>query len=361
MKNLYKPAISGLLKITSVFLLCFPFVGNAQESMRANLYITNSNTETLMDGNLTDYNNIYSNAVDMNDAWKMINPGINFGILREGYNLVVERRSIIGNKDTTLFKMWNMPQNHYRIKLILKKLDHPGLKCMLKDNYLHTDTQVGLNDTTNYDFVIDASTSSADQMRFQLIYGPSTPVNENVIFTGMQARRTDAGVTVDWSVTNEVSVASYTVETSSDGISFHNIENVIPGIGSVSKTYHYNDTRGTICESYYRIKVINSNGSLQYSAIAKVPPLVNGTSIHVYPNPVVNKTMQLQFNGQKTGLYHFLLINSGSVKQQLSSKQINSGESIQTLDLPKNLAPGIYKLIIVSPDKNRNTLTISVL
>ncbi len=361
MKKLYELVLTCFIIFFSGFLFCFPISTKAQEFMRANLYIVDANTITLMDGNRTDYNNNYSNAVDINDAWKMTNPGVNFGILRDGYNLVVERRSIIVNTDTTFFKMWNLIPNHYRLKLILNKLGHPGLQCILRDNYLLSDTRISLDDTTNYDFTIDANISSANQLRFQLIYGPSIPVNENVIFTAMEAKRTDAGILVDWSVTNEVSVASYTVETSLDGFFFSNIENVIPGIGSASKSYQFNDTRAAECENYYRIKVIKLNGSIQYSIIAKVPPLVKGSRIFVYPNPVVNKTIQLHFNNYRAGMYQIILINSSSVKQQLTSKYIISGESIHTLDLPNGLVPGIYQLIISDQNKNVKTITISVL
>jgi hypothetical protein len=73
-----------------------------------NLFIVYNNGATLMDVNMTNYNNQYSNAVDGNDIWKMSNFGENFGIIRSSANLVFERRSLIAVNDTTYFRMWNM-------------------------------------------------------------------------------------------------------------------------------------------------------------------------------------------------------------------------------------------------------------
>ena len=94
MKTFYNPAVYCCSKIILFLFLLLPIQLSAQESMRANLYIVDVNGLTLVDGNLTNYNNIYSNNVDIYDGWKMANPGINFGILRSGFNLSVERRSI---------------------------------------------------------------------------------------------------------------------------------------------------------------------------------------------------------------------------------------------------------------------------
>ena len=157
MKNLYALTAIRCSKIISILLLFFSFSSNAQELMRANIFMVDASGVTLMDGNLTNYDNIYSNAVDIDDAWKMTNPGVNFGILRDGYNLVVERRSIIDGSDTTFFRMWNMPQHNYRIKFMLKNLDHPGLTAVLKDKFLNTQTNIKLNDTTYYDFTINTN------------------------------------------------------------------------------------------------------------------------------------------------------------------------------------------------------------
>jgi len=349
MKNCYTPAINYCLKIFTAILLFFPAAAIAQESMRVNLYVVDATGEILVDGNLTNYNTTYSNAVDINDAWKITNPGINFGILRDGYDLVVERRNVIKKADSTFFKMWNMSQHNYRIKFMLKNLDHPGLTAVLKDNYLNRELPVGLNDTTSIDFTVNADVASIDQKRFMLIFRKPPPPPVDIKFTAVDAERNGKNVMLEWSVTNEITVESYVVEYSSDGINFNVLREQEPDNTQASKTYNYEYTEASCGAIFYRIKVINSGGKLQYSPVAKINPLSTVQEIKVYPNPVVNKTIHLEFSNLPGGKYAVtLLYNNGSARQ-LTSVQAASDQSY-TVYLPKELASGIYRLRITGPD-----------
>ena len=361
MKNIYKRFFLFCSKVITVFLIVFPVAVDAQESMRANLFVVDAGGTILVDGNLTNYSDIYSNTVDINDGWKMTNPGINFGILREGYNLVVERRSIIRASDTTFFRMWNLPQNHYQVKFMLTKLDHRGLKAFIKDKYLNTETPVKLNDTTYYDFSIDANTGSADQMRFQLIYGPVFSGPAEVNFTGIKATRKEKDVMLEWSLTKEIYLNSYTIQHSPDGNDFHDIYQYAPGNNPVSETYTYTDTEALAGDNFYRIKVFNMAGQVQYSTVAKVSALGTIPSINVYPNPIANKTIQLQFNNLPDGKYSISVVNNNGISQQLPALQLEPGQSTKSVLLPQKLAPGIYNLLFIGPGNSRITKVIVVL
>ena len=62
-------------------------------------------SKTLMDGNMTIYDDIYCNCVNWEDALKMTNPGENWGLVRSGTSLAVERRKFIPETDTTYIRM----------------------------------------------------------------------------------------------------------------------------------------------------------------------------------------------------------------------------------------------------------------
>jgi hypothetical protein len=330
--------------------------------MRANLYIVDaSGTTTLMDGNLTNYHSIYSNAVDINDAWKMINPGINFGIKRDGIDLVVERRSIISLADTTTFRMWNMPQKNYRLKFMLKNLNHPNLYAILKDSYLHNETTIGLNDTTYVDFAINSDPASADQYRFQLVYSSYLSAPVDVFFTGIQAQRKGKDVMVEWNVSGEVSVDSYIVEHSVDGINFSELKQVSALNTAAAKTYNYKDISAFAGNNFYRVKAVNFGGRIQYSSIVKLSAFAMENEITVYPNPVANKTVQLQFSNQPAGKYIIALIYNNGAVQQLRTIQLSSGQTTSAIALPNNLGTGIYQLQIIGPDNTKTVKTIQVL
>ena len=362
MKNFYLLATICRGSIFSFFLLTAITV-NAQESMRANLYVVDASGATLVDGNLTNYNNIYSNDVDINDAWKMTNPGMNFGILRSSTNLVVERRRIYDVSDTTFFRMWNMPQYHYRIKFMLKNLDHPGMFGFVKDNYTNTETAIALNDTTYYDFFVNANPSSGSEMRFKLIYGPiisgTGPVNVNI--TGIQAHRKGQDIFVEWNVVNEENIESYTIEHSGDARNFNSLKQVSAINTPIAKSYNYVDARASESTNYYRIKATSIGGKIQYSPIAKINAVTQKAEITVYPNPVTNKITQLQFSNQPAGKYNLVLLHSNGVQQPLTTLQIDEGESSRSLHLPQTIVPGVYQLQIIGPDKVRTVRSIQVL
>ncbi len=108
----FLPLLRAVKPAVILFLLVFSFnTVISQQSMRASLYISDVNGLTLVDGNFTNYDNVYCNCVDWDDALKMNNPGENFGVTRENASLIVERRIIIGDRDTTTFRIWNLQQN----------------------------------------------------------------------------------------------------------------------------------------------------------------------------------------------------------------------------------------------------------
>ena len=363
MKNLYTHAAFRCSKLFFFLLLFFSISVNAQELMRANLYVSDVNGLTLVDGNLTNYNNIYSNNVDMNDGWKLANPGINFGIYRSAINLAVERRSIYLNSDTTFFRMWNMLQANYSIKLMLKNLNHPGMMGFVRDNYLNTETAIGLNDTTYYNFTVNSNPASASEMRFQLIYAPniiSAPLDVN--FTGISARRQGPDAMVEWNVASEILIRSYTVEHSFDGRTFTSLKEVTPyDNSSTIRSYTYNDLSVSKGDIFYRIKATSDGGRVQYSSITKVSSVNAAADINVYPNRVINKTVQVQFIAQVAGRYSITLSDNNGRQQQLPSFLLSEGQSTYSLNLPQTLACGVYYLRFSGPGNSTVVKSIIIL
>lgn len=360
MKNFYLQAASFCQKSFVIFLLIYSLTATAQESMRANLYVVSGSSVTLVDGSLTNYNNIYSNRVDVNDAWKMTNPGINLSVFREATDLVVERRSVYTDSDTTFFRMWNLPQYHYRLKLMLKNLNHPGMRGFMKDKYLQTEIPVGLNDTTYIDFYVNSDPASGAQDRFELIYGLSAivtvPVDVNI--TSINASRKGKDILVEWKVVNEESIETYTVEHSTDGRNFSGSRNIEALNTPVAKSYQYTDVNAGDITHYYRVRATSKGGKIQQSPIARVNPSNSTAGLNVYPNPVLNKTVQLQFTNQPAGKYQFTLLYNNGARQTLGTLEISENSANRSIALPAMLPAGIYRLQVNGPN---NTLWINSL
>jgi len=362
MKNLYNSAVSYCSKLLFIFSLLFSFKSNAQESMRANLYVMDASGPVLMDGNLTEYNSAYSNDVDIYDAWKMSNPGANFSIYRTPINLAVERRNLVKDADTTFFRIWNMPKATYNIKFTISNMDNHGLHCFVKDNYLRTETPVALDKPTDYEFTINTDPGSYAEMRFQLIFGKDIPAPVEVSFEDTKATRKGKDILVNWKVANEITILSYIIEHSNNGINFSSHGEVISNKNNVTtKAYDYSDVSVPVAANYYRVKAVNTLGRTQYSAVVKVQEAGLVPAINIYPNPVISKTVQLQFDNVNAGKYNVVLVHNNGMQQPLASFILSETQRNGSVSLPKNLAPGIYRLIFTGANDIKIVKTINVI
>lgn len=311
-----------------------------------------------MDGNFTSFKSGFSNSVDINDAWKLANPGVNFGILRDGYDLVLERRDLVTTADTTFFRIWNMMQHNYRIMFEPSHFNHPGLNAFLKDTYLNTEAAVRLDNTTYVDFEITADPASAAENRFQLIYTTNATTMVDVAFTGVKAVKQGSNALIGWDVINENHVESYTIESSDDGINFTPAFNQQANNtgADASYEYAYANTSGP----YYRIKATITGGRTVYSSVVKLR-IPGGPSMIVLSNPVTDKKLNLHFDDIAGGKYSIHLFSANGTRIEIGTMALQAGESNVTVSLPANTQRGIYRVQLVGQDKTRLVKSILVL
>ena len=83
--------------------------------------------------------------------------------------------------------------------------------------------------------------------------------------------------------------------------------------------------------------------------------------VEVYPNPVINKSLQLKFTSLPAGEYNLELIYSNGMKQFLNSLQITEGKTTYSVNLPHFIAPGIYRLQVSGNDNIKFHKVLNVL
>jgi hypothetical protein len=131
-------------------------------------------TQALMDGVAAVFGKKYSAAVDSIDAQKKWNEEIeNMAIIRHDTALAIEFRPIPAGPDTLFFRLY-LGQKPYQIKLFSDNIPDkfPAQACLI-DNYLGTQTQVDLHDTSFYSFTPNPDTNSY-RNRFMLVLNCST-------------------------------------------------------------------------------------------------------------------------------------------------------------------------------------------
>lgn len=324
--------------------------------LRSNLWGNDADgVFSLIDGTLTDVDETYSNSIDNMDVRKTMNESENMSIWSGGKHLIVERKQPFCTTDTVFYNLTGMKQQPYEFRFLPLNLS-PDLTAFLIDSYLHTSTAVDLTTNTTIAFSVTAAAGSQAANRFMLVFKTSAVLPVNI--TSINANRNaDRSVAISWKVENELNIEKYTIERSADGTSFTGIMNASP---ESATSYTRNDLSPLAGDNFYRIKAETIGGRLQYSAIIKVAPGKNNSSISIYPNPVVNKKMQVQFSGYKKGTYQMQLFNKMGQMIWQGTTQVNTGSSVTSIQLNDNTPRGIYQLRIGGHADETTTIQVVI-
>ncbi len=313
-----------------------------------NLFVLNNGVMKLADGNLLAFNTDYSNELNADDAIKLSNTGENFGILSNGKVLAIEAKQMPTSNDTIYYSISNLRIGNYRIKFQPTNLISFGLTPYLIDQYLQSTTTLSIEDTTSYDFSVTNISSSAANNRFLIVYRLMNALP--LSFSNFIAfRKNENTIQLNWSIEEEIDISYYDIERSFDGINFTSIQKINPLMnngGFVNyqslDSIEYND------DLFYRIKANKNNGTYLLSKIAKVKGVLSISKINVFPNPVPEKTLSLQYTGLQSGQYTLEICSANG--QLLFSKQIKfvQNHQIHKIQLPKTLPSGYYILKLKS-------------
>ena len=326
--------------------------------LRSNIYAVNADGSTfLSDGALSIFDDSYSNDVDGMDAKKLTNFGENLSIRTAGKLLVIERKHTIKSQDTIFLNLTGTRVQQYQFGFIADNIN-AGIEGFLEDNYLHTRTPLNLAGNTVVNFSIENIAGSYAPDRFRIVFAPSVPLP--VTFTSVKAYRVDKNINVEWRVENERNMKQYEVEKSINGTQFTSIA-IVPATANNgnSAIYLSIDTKPVEGYNYYRIKSVDINGKTTYTNVVKVLMGSIKRDITIYPNPITDGMIHLQFLNQPEGKYGIRLLNK--LGQIIVLRQIShaEGSSTELIKWDFNLAHGMYQLEVVKPDgsiKNINVL-----
>ncbi len=175
--------------------------------------------------------------------------------------------------------------------------------------------------------------------RFSIVNAASIILPVKLI--NFKAYQKSSAVHIDWTALNEINVDHYEVEKSVNGISFSMIGSVYV-INNNFVNYTKTDPSPLNGNNFYRIKAIDKNGAITYTSIVLVIICNSKTSINIYPNPVQNKIVNIEFKNLPKVRYNFILYSSTG--RMVFSKTIkhDGGSAAQNFMLPLNVKPGVY-------------------
>ncbi|HYE54768.1 MAG TPA: PQQ-dependent sugar dehydrogenase, partial [Chitinophagaceae bacterium] len=156
-------------------------------------------------------------------------------------------------------------------------------------------------------------------------------------------RRTDH-VEVIWKTSYEQDVDGFQVEFSQDGLNY-NTASVVAATndpnGSLYSIKHFSPLTGTV---YYRLRITNRNGVVEYSPVVTTGPGRNTTGATV-PSTVRNNRMLITFHEPYTQLR--LLTPQG---QTLLTRNVEGMTGVNEITLP-NIPAGVYVVHLMGRGK----------
>jgi hypothetical protein len=185
------------------------------------------------------------------------------------------------------------------------------------------------------------STAGAASVYETLVTLPSCPSSsslpiELLSFTGYCDKQ---NIILQWSTATEINNNYFTIERSTNGITWQTA-GTVDGAGNSSSQLNYALTDMTPNEgtSYYRLKQTDFNGINEYSAIIYINKCEDNSGDHftIYPNPFTNQ-INVKLNSSEINQYELRLYNvlGGKIMNTVIS---NSNTTIETNHLPV----GIY-------------------
>ena len=159
---------------------------------------------------------------------------------------------------------------------------------------------------------------------------------------------------LSWKTEKEVGVDKFVIEKKAGNSAYSRIGEVsAAGNSPTGHAYQYEDPYPLTGDNYYRLRMINDDGSFTYSNTIVLGRAGN-ESITVYPNPVIDR-YTVDFNVAGNHRYKLMLYNnSNQVIQQ--NVFFTSGNGILTLHRPAGIARGMYLLKVIDLDTNERYL-----
>jgi hypothetical protein len=183
-----------------------------------------------------------------------------------------------------------------------------------------------------------------------------------VTLTSFQAKRVNQQIQLNWATASEMDNDYFTIEQSTDGVTFQIVGKQVKGAGNsmVALTYSQEvyDANPTKAQ-YFRLKQTDTDGAFEYSKTVVVAPAnaASKTQVKVaaYPNPTPSGKVNLEVsNISETAATITVFHSAGKVVLQ-KQVQLVSGASVE-IDLADQKA-GVY-LVQVQTGASKETLRV---
>ena len=162
------------------------------------------------------------------------------------------------------------------------------------------------------------------------------PINLNLF----EASKQTGMALLNWATNQEITTAKFFIERSADTRIFTTIGSIASFSTLAGSKYNFTDAQPLAGINYYRLKIVNRDGSFIYSPIRKLDFSSNADDILIYPYPVICGNIFI--SGSADCSAAILFDATGKTVQNFILQGRNNTISV------KNFAKGIYQLKVIS-------------
>lgn len=161
--------------------------------------------------------------------------------------------------------------------------------------------------------------------------------------------------TLNWQASCSSSQATFELLRSVDGINFTTINSLTASQARCAQPFNYMDNTAPLGTVYYRLKMIDVDGKVSYSAIVKLSSQAKDIQLTgIVPNPVANLA-QLKINTNKQDVVNLAIVSLDGKIVYRSSIKLQPGSSLVNLDIAQ-LPAGLYMIKGVFSDGQTNAI-----
>jgi len=150
---------------------------------------------------------------------------------------------------------------------------------------------------------------------------------------------------LSWAVTSEDALKYYSVQKSTDAINWYEINTQTRSSLRDVNTYSFIDNNTQDKIVFYKLKVVNTNGSAIFSKVIKINA-ANNSSALITHNTIFQDAIHVRVSTRDNDEYYSEVYSISGQKIRQQANKVFIGETNYLIEMPANLNTGNYVLVI---------------
>lgn len=166
----------------------------------------------------------------------------------------------------------------------------------------------------------------------------------------------DNAVSLSWTTTEEMGSRYFDIERSADAREFAQVGRVeVRGNSKATQQYRFVDTRPLSGMNYYRLRIVDLDGSFEISRMVAIDNGDNSVAFELLGNPAAGREIKFLLKNENASAIHFYDLSGKAVRFSL----VRSGNEF-VLKPKDNLSAGLYFLSLQGMNIGRSTKKVFV-